>query len=34
MTGAIIEIADLVSVPVPTVRALDALTKAVAELRP
>ena len=34
MTGAIIEIADLVSVPVPTVRTLHALTKAVAELRP
>jgi 2-dehydropantoate 2-reductase len=34
MTGAIIEIADLVSVPVPTVRALHALTKAVSELRP
>jgi 2-dehydropantoate 2-reductase len=33
MTGAIIEIADLVSVPVPTVRALHALTKAVSELR-
>jgi 2-dehydropantoate 2-reductase len=34
MTGAIIEIGDLVSVPVPTVRTLHALTKAVAELRP
>jgi 2-dehydropantoate 2-reductase len=34
MTGAIVEIADLVSVPVPTVRTLHALTKAVAELRP
>jgi 2-dehydropantoate 2-reductase len=34
MTGAIIEIADLVSVPVPTVRTLHTLTKAVAELRP
>jgi 2-dehydropantoate 2-reductase len=34
MTGAIIEIADLVSVPVPAVRALHALTKAVEELRP
>ena len=34
MTGAIIEIAELVSVPVPTVRTLHALTKAVAELRP
>ena len=34
MTGAIIEIADLVSVQVPTVRALHSLTKAVAELRP
>jgi 2-dehydropantoate 2-reductase len=34
MTGAIIEIADLVSVPVPTVRALHTLTQAVAELRP
>jgi 2-dehydropantoate 2-reductase len=34
MTGAIIEIADLVSVPVPSVRALHTLTKAVAELRP
>ncbi|HEY1515642.1 MAG TPA: 2-dehydropantoate 2-reductase [Solirubrobacteraceae bacterium] len=34
MTGAIIEIAELVSVPVPTVRTLHTLTKAVAELRP
>jgi 2-dehydropantoate 2-reductase len=34
MTGAIIEIGDLVSVPVPTVRTLHTLTKAVAELRP
>jgi 2-dehydropantoate 2-reductase len=34
MTGAIIEIAELVAVPVPTVRALHALTKAVSELRP
>jgi 2-dehydropantoate 2-reductase len=34
MTGAIVEIADLVAVPVPTVRTLHALTKAVAELRP
>lgn len=34
MTGAIIEIADLVSVPVPTVRTLHQLTEAVAELRP
>ena len=33
MTGAIIEIADLVSGPVPTVRALHTLTKAVSELR-
>jgi len=34
MTGAIIEIAELVSVPVPTVRAVQTLTEAVAELRP
>jgi ketopantoate reductase len=34
MTGAIIEIADLLAVPVPTVRALHRLTEAVAELRP
>jgi 2-dehydropantoate 2-reductase len=34
MTGAIIEIAELVSVPVPTVRTLHTLTRAVAELRP
>ena len=34
ITGAIIEIADLVSVPVPAVRTLHTLTKAVAELRP
>lgn len=34
MTGAIIEIADLVSVPVPTIRTLHALTESVAELRP
>jgi 2-dehydropantoate 2-reductase len=34
MTGAIVEIAELVSVPVPTVRVLHTLTKAVAELRP
>jgi 2-dehydropantoate 2-reductase len=34
MTGAIIEIADLVSVPVPTVRTVHTLTQAVAELRP
>jgi 2-dehydropantoate 2-reductase len=33
MTGAILEIADLVSVPAPTIRTLHALTKAVAELR-
>jgi 2-dehydropantoate 2-reductase len=34
MTGAIVEIADLVAVSVPTVRTLHALTNAVAELRP
>jgi 2-dehydropantoate 2-reductase len=34
MTGAIIEIAELVSVPVPTIRILHALTESVAELRP
>lgn len=33
LTGAIIEIADLVSVPVPSVRTLHRLTNAVAELR-
>ncbi|MBV9802871.1 MAG: 2-dehydropantoate 2-reductase [Solirubrobacterales bacterium] len=33
MTGAIIEIAELVSVPVPTVRTLHTLTNAVGELR-
>jgi len=33
MTGAIIEIAGLVSVPVPTVRAVHTLTEPVAELR-
>jgi len=33
MTGAIVEIADLVAVPVPTVRTLHTLTTAVADLR-
>ena len=33
ITGAVLEIADLVAEPVPTVRTLHALTKAVAELR-
>ena len=33
MTGAIVEIADLAGVPVPSTRVLDALTQAVEELR-
>ena len=33
ITGAIVEIADLVAVPVPTVRTLHTLTTAVADLR-
>ena len=33
MTGAVVEIADMSGVPVPTVRALHELTKAVEELR-
>jgi 2-dehydropantoate 2-reductase len=33
MTGAIVEIADLVGVPVPNTRVLDALTRTVEELR-
>jgi 2-dehydropantoate 2-reductase len=33
MTGAVVEIADMTGIPVPNVRALHQLTKAVAELR-
>ena len=33
MTGAVVEIATLVGVPVPNTRVLHALTKAVEELR-